>query len=524
MPSTDETRLPNDHTVAHAPPDQSLRVRLATLVTVVSLVVVGGGALVQTTLYEWRAEQAIREAGEQAAREIADTLAVAPMIPTAAAVHTLLEASGTGGIVDRTGVLLRTGDQTWLGVSSSDSLTAAESATAREAIEATAKIWSEEREHLRTVAIPISRDGQWIGAAVSTVSFQLEHEVASRSRMLVLWFAAGTAIVLVVLVSHVERKLIHQPLSAILQTVQRYSAGDFSARTSVSASDEIGLVASSLNAMLARIEQLHASLQERVDEATTELRLSNSDLVTSYQRMFALREALARAEQTAAAGQTAANLAHQLGTPLNLISGYVQMMVEEAEGDQRRLDRLRSMEEQIKRVTGYVRTTLDAVRRPALPREPLFPADVLRRLTETTRPRLTAGHITVDMQVADNLPWMLGDPVHLELALLNIVNNALDAMPGGGTLTIVGEARGQETHIEIRDTGTGIPPDLLPRIFEPWITTKPVGQGTGLGLSIARDVIAAHGGRIDVRSSPGAGTTFIIDLPGKTGSPAPREV
>ena len=149
---------------------------------------------------------------------------------------------------------------------------------------------------------------------------------------------------------------------------------------------------------------------------------------------------------------------------------------------------------------------------------------MLRRLIETTRPRLTAAHIAVDTQIADDLPWMLGDPVHLELALLNIVNNALDAMAGGGTLTIIGEARGAETHIEIRDTGTGIPPDLLPRIFEPWITTKPAGQGTGLGLSIARDVIAAHGGRIDVRSTPGVGTTFTIDLPGKTGSPAVREV
>ena len=113
--------------------------------------------------------------------------------------------------------------------------------------------------------MPIVRNGHTIGAVVATVNFQREHDVASRARMLVLWFACATAVVLVVLVTYVERKLIHQPLSAILMTVQRYSAGDFSARTSVSTSDEIGVVATSLNEMLARMEQL----QRRSRSAST---------------------------------------------------------------------------------------------------------------------------------------------------------------------------------------------------------------------------------------------------------------
>ena len=255
-----------------------------------------------------------------------------------------------------------------------------------------------------------------------------------------LWFSAASAVVLVVLITLVERRLIHQPLHGILSTLQRYGAGDFAARAAVARDDEIGQVASALNAMLTRIDQLHASLQDRVNEATSELRRTNDDLVKSYQRTFALRESLARAEQTAAAGQTAANLAHQIGTPLNLISGYVQMMREDETCDARADDRLRSMEDQIRRVTGYVRTTLDAVRRPELPREPIPPRPLLHRLIETARP------------------------------------------------------------------------------------TKPAGQGTGLGLSIARDVVTGHGGRIDVRSTPGLGTTFTIDLPGTSGSPAVREV
>jgi signal transduction histidine kinase len=186
-------------------------------------------------------------------------------------------------------------------------------------------------------------------------------------------------------------------------------------------------------------------------------------------------------------------------------------------------ERLRSMEDQIKRVTGYIRTTLDAVRRPQLPKEPIQPGPLLRRLADAARPRLAAGHVAIEVRIAEPLPFVFGDAVRLELALLNLVNNAVDAMPQGGSLTIVGEARGSDLHVEIRDTGSGIPAELLPRIFEPWITTKPASQGTGLGLSIARDVITGHGGRIDVESTPGVGTTFTIDLPGKAGSPAARE-
>ena len=149
---------------------------------------------------------------------------------------------------------------------------------------------------------------------------------------------------------------------------------------------------------------------------------------------------------------------------------------------------------------------------------------LLYRLIETARPRLAIARITVDARVDPQLPFVVGDAVRLELALLNLVNNALDAMPAGGTLTLVGEAREGGLHVEISDTGMGIPEELLPRIFDPWITTKPAGQGTGLGLSIARGVVTGHGGRIDVRSTPGVGTTFTIDLPGTSGSPAVREV
>jgi len=129
------------------------------------------------------------------------------------------------------------------------------------------------------------------------------------------------------------------------------------------------------------------------------------------------------------------------------------------------------------------------------------------------RPKLDAQGVKLDLRTSPGIPPVEADAVQFELALLNLVTNSLDAMPSGGTasITVSGSAAG--VRIEIADTGVGIAPDLLPRIFEPWVTTKSEGHGTGLGLSITRDVVAGHGGTITAASEPGSGATFTIDLP-----------
>jgi two-component system sensor histidine kinase BaeS len=111
------------------------------------------------------------------------------------------------------------------------------------------------------------------------------------------------------------------------------------------------------------------------------------------------------------------------------------------------------------------------------------------------------------------VPAIEADTIRLELALLNLITNSLDAMPSGGTLTISVSSEGPRAQIEIADTGTGIAPELLPGIFAPWITTKPAGRGSGLGLSIAKEVIAARGGSIAAWSELGKGAVFTIQLP-----------
>jgi signal transduction histidine kinase len=119
----------------------------------------------------------------------------------------------------------------------------------------------------------------------------------------------------------------------------------------------------------------------------------------------------------------------------------------------------------------------------------------------------------VTLEVPDTLPFVAGDETQLELALSNLVSNSLDAMPGGGNLIVTATTEPGCAIIEIADTGVGIAPEVLDRIFEPWVTTKGAGQGTGLGLSIARDVVQRMGGAISANPRPAGGTVLRITLP-----------
>jgi signal transduction histidine kinase len=348
--------------------------------------------------------------------------------------------------------------------------------------------------------------------ALDVVGIPPAGSLALRERAIfeVIAFAVGAVALTVVLMDLVMWPLVHRPIQHLRQAIERVTRGDFSARATVARHDEIGEVAEGLNAMLAQLETLNDTMQTRVREAAEEVQQRNQQLVESYHRLFGLREQLASAEQLASVGQTAANVAHQVGTPLNLISGYVQLLKEELGPATPHAARLAIIEEQIAKVTTTVRTLLDRSR----PVGRNTAGELVSRVVEVMLPNLAAARINHEVDLSAGGTPILVDATNFELSLLNLMTNAVDAMPNGGTLRIrVVDGPANRVRIEISDTGHGIPDELVPRIFEPWVSTKKPGRGTGLGLPIARDVISAHDGSIAVASHVGVGTTFTIELP-----------
>lgn len=366
---------------------------------------------------------------------------------------------------------------------------------------------------VRLVAVPLERDHKPYGAVVVTSSMEAVERVRQKTRATMAVFAAVSILALTGSFDWLARRLVHQPLARIRQTMGRASAGDLQARAKVDRPDEIGAVADGLNSLLGRVGDFNSALRAEVQRATAELEHRNRQLQESAQRLFAARRELARSEQLAAAGQMAASVAHQIGTPLNLISGYVQMTLEDLPPESAARPRLRTVQEQIQRVTAIVQGLLDQARRPVLHKRRIGAPALVSGVCDLVRPSLDAAGITLRAEVQSSLPDLEVDVGQVEQVFLNLITNSIDAMPEGGILSVAAHSEGGLFIFEVADTGTGIAPEDLERVFDPLFTTKRPGKGTGLGLSIVRDLVAAHDGSVSLQSLPGQGTRVTVRLP-----------
>src|SRR3954462_8817697 len=402
-------------------------------------------------------------------------------------------------------------------VASTSALPSVPDAVVREAIRSNDAAWSAPDHSVVTVATPIQRGDSVAGVVAVSVSLRGISQL-QRAAGLVALIGVLVAVAGITLLIHLPaRQLILEPLGTIRRVMGRARKGELAARAMLPHDDELREVADGLNAMLSELEDLHRTLTERVASKTEERRERNAQRVRSYESVLQLREPAARAQELAAVGQTMANVAHQIGTPLNLASGHVQLLQREIR-DPALQRRVTIVHEQIERVASAVRDLLQRAR----PRGDVHPIDLvemLQRMAEATRLRLTAARVTLATDLPPDLPSITADETQLELAVLNLMTNALDAMPNGGTLTLAARDDGGRIRIEVSDTGTGIAADILPHIFQPWVTTKSAGEGTGLGLSITRDVVSRLAGTVTAISTPGEGSTFTIELPARQDAP-----
>jgi signal transduction histidine kinase len=308
-------------------------------------------------------------------------------------------------------------------------------------------------------------------------------------------------VALVLLIWFVLQRQVLRPLGVLTEGIQRLGRGQAGGPLEVQREDELGRVARAFNAMAADLDQ--ARLQ----------------LLAETERALEFEQELRRAETLTIAGRLTSALAHEVGTPLNIISGRAEFVAKTLPTDDPRRSDLEIIVAQIDRITRIIASLLDSVRPHRPETRPTVIGDVVDAILPLLRHAARRQQVSVESTV-DDAVVVQADPAQLQQVLINLILNAVDATPPGGVVRVSTAAAPFRDRpgalLTVSDTGHGIPAEALPRIFEPFFTTKATGRGTGLGLAICRDIVLAHEGELRVESEVGRGTVFSVWLPSTT--------
>jgi len=337
----------------------------------------------------------------------------------------------------------------------------------------------------------------------------IDHSLASLTeRTLGLALAALLTIALGV-VFFVNR-VVMRPVASLLEGTRLIAQGDLDHRIPSTSEDDLGLLADSFNRMTDALQEARAEigdlmngLEQQVEQRTAALRQAHSDLL--------------RSEKLASLGRLAASIAHEINNPLSGILTFAKLLIrtlEDGAQDQDAKDQclknLRLVERETTRCTAIVRNLLDFARERPLTLTDVDLNQVLSEALSLLEHQLALRGVNLDKHL-EPLPSIQADFGQLRQAVVNVVLNAADAMSAGGRLTVSSGADADGVELVVADTGMGIPPEHLARIFDPFFSTK--DKGTGLGLSVVYGIVERHGGRLEVKSEVGQGTNVRIRLP-----------
>jgi two-component system NtrC family sensor kinase len=337
----------------------------------------------------------------------------------------------------------------------------------------------------------------------------IDHSLASLTeRTLGLALAALLTIALGVV--FFANRVVMRPAASLLEGTRRIAQGDLEHRIPAGPPDELGLLADSFNRMTdslqearTEIEDLMNGLEQQVEQRTAALRGAHKELL--------------RSEKLASLGRLAASIAHEINNPLSGILTFAKLLIrtledgaEDQDAKDQCLKNLRLVERETARCTAIVRNLLDFARERPLTLTGVDLNQVLSEALSLLEHQLALRGVSLDKHL-EPLPAIQADFGQLRQALVNVVLNAADAMSAGGQLAVSSGADAEGVEVVVTDTGVGIPPEHLARIFDPFFSTK--NKGTGLGLSVVYGIVERHGGRLEVKSEVGQGTTVRMRLP-----------
>jgi signal transduction histidine kinase len=250
------------------------------------------------------------------------------------------------------------------------------------------------------------------------------------------------------------------------------------------------------------LEKMNWTLEERVEERTKALK--------------EFEERFRHAERLVIVGTLASEIAHEVGTPLNIISGRLELVAERGKDDERIQKDVKIIHQQLDRITKIIRDLLEMSRKKESHVKQVDLQHLIRSLGEFLKIPLEKSKVEIVIDIPDKVAHVVADEDQLQQVFINLLMNAIHAIQENGKITVRGQSRKIDgrlfTEIEVNDTGPGIGPEIIEKIFDPFFSTKK-DTGTGLGLSIAKDIVKRHGGEIWVASNPSQGTSFFVRIP-----------
>ncbi|MFH1570384.1 MAG: ATP-binding protein [Gemmatimonadota bacterium] len=330
-------------------------------------------------------------------------------------------------------------------------------------------------------------------------------QYARRSIWRLVAMAGALLLTAAVLTGAAGRWLIGRPIEALEAHAARIGAGDLEARLELRSGDEIAGLGRSMNAM------------------SGQLKLARDRLVQESGERIRALEQLRHTDRLATVGRLSSGLAHELGTPLNVVSGRAKLIGGGLEPEAV-AESARTIGEQAERMARIIRQLLDFARARPAQKAPADAGQLLERVARLLEPMARKQAVILEVAAAADLPPVVVDAMQMEQVLINLAVNGIQAMPDGGRLGLgaghvrraapaAGGVEAPWLAMTVEDGGAGIPPENREAIFDPFFTTKEVGQGTGLGLSIAYGIVREHGGWIEVASEVGKGSCFTVYLP-----------
>ncbi|TLY27382.1 MAG: HAMP domain-containing protein [Ignavibacteria bacterium] len=302
---------------------------------------------------------------------------------------------------------------------------------------------------------------------------------------------------------------ITRPIAALVQGTTEISRGNYDYVIEVGRDAEIRYLAE-------KFSEMSDSLKDKMRQ----LAVRNAELEQALGQLKSMQAELLKSERLAATGKLTAQIAHEINNPVHNIQSCLQTLLKRTSGpeDPAHREQRELLEVALEEVTRLARLTgqmLDVYRTSAVPIEriPVSLNEVIQELVTTSSEALRRQRIDVRLELLPTLPFIEGSKDKLKQVLLNLFLNAQDAMPNGGTLAIETDQRNGNVFVHVADSGVGIPPENIHRVFDAFFTTKSTVSGVGLGLAVTYGIIRQHGGNISVRSAVGKGTKFSLSFP-----------